>query len=171
MVAADGYNFKTYIVMEYCHKGTLEQHRCEHGDSFLHRQTSQIWACEMPQARNNDPSCCMSETGYYTIMPTNILGLDIHCPGRTLCGQCSHHALVCREGNPHQSWSCRCSFPLQNPRCLRISIRIPLACAGKRGGRCCDRTIRGAWCGCCVACWRSCMAWSTCTRSPSCMGT
>ncbi len=28
VIAADGYNLKTYIVMEYCDKGTLEQHRC-----------------------------------------------------------------------------------------------------------------------------------------------
>ncbi len=28
VIAVDGYNFKTYIVMEYCDKGTLEQHRC-----------------------------------------------------------------------------------------------------------------------------------------------
>lgn len=25
--AKDGFNLKTYIVMEYCDKGTLEQHR------------------------------------------------------------------------------------------------------------------------------------------------
>ena len=27
VVAADDYNLKTYIVMEYCDKGTLESHR------------------------------------------------------------------------------------------------------------------------------------------------
>lgn len=36
VVAADGFNFKTYIVMEYCDKGTLESHRCALWYYLLH---------------------------------------------------------------------------------------------------------------------------------------